>query len=231
LLNHSYEPKNGGFSVSYSKSFNTGLPSQVIPCLTGNMVYSMIKLGYLEDTRVQKSIDWIVNFQRFDDGEYINNLPNEINHLKACFSTHSCFMGVVKCLKALAQIPESKKSVLVKKKIKDLSEFLLKHHLYKKSSDLSKISKPGWTKFGFPLMYQTDVLEILDIFRKLEIYDKRLNEAIDLVKRKQTINGWILENTMNGKTIIDIGEKGKINQWLTDKATKIINYYSSYYKE
>jgi hypothetical protein len=33
------------------------------------MVYSLIRLGMLEDPRVQKSIDWITRYQRFDDGE------------------------------------------------------------------------------------------------------------------------------------------------------------------
>ena len=41
----------------------------VIPCLTGNMVYSLIRLGLLDDPRVRRAIDWITTCQRFDDGD------------------------------------------------------------------------------------------------------------------------------------------------------------------
>ncbi|MDD2457641.1 MAG: terpene cyclase/mutase family protein, partial [Eubacteriales bacterium] len=69
ILSHSFEPESGGFSYQMSARTGEGLPSGVIPCLTGNMVYSMIRLGYLEDIRVQKALDWIITRQRTDDGE------------------------------------------------------------------------------------------------------------------------------------------------------------------
>ena len=36
---------------------------------------------------------------------------------------------------------------------------MLLHHIYRRSHDTAKTSKPGWLKFGFPLMYQTEALE------------------------------------------------------------------------
>ena len=41
----------------------------VIPCLTGNMVFALIRLGYGGDPRAQRAIDWITTYQRFDDAE------------------------------------------------------------------------------------------------------------------------------------------------------------------
>jgi hypothetical protein len=32
------------------------------------MVWSLLKLGYAGDERVKKGIDWIAEYQRFDDG-------------------------------------------------------------------------------------------------------------------------------------------------------------------
>ena len=98
-------------------------------------------------------------------------------------------MSVVKMLKALAEIPSEKRSKEVKKTIKMGCEFMLKHHIHKRSHNLEKVSKPSWRKFGFPLMYQTDALEILDILTKLGYKDKRMQEAIDLVLSKQNNQG------------------------------------------
>ena len=46
------------------------------------------------------------------------------------------------------------------------AEFFLRHHVHRRSHDLARDSKPGWRRFGFPLMYQTDALEILCILAR-----------------------------------------------------------------
>lgn len=105
-------------------------------------------------------------------------------------------------------------------------EYLLIHHIYKRSHDLSRISKPDWVRFGFPLMYQTDVLEILGILTKLGYRDKRMQEAIDLVTSKQDEEGrWKLENTFNGRFQTNIEQKGKSSKWITLNALKVLKRY------
>jgi hypothetical protein len=69
ILRDSKDPESGGFSVNRSKNAGGGLHSSVIPCLTGNLVFSLIRLGYLEDPRVRLAIDWITTYQRFVDAE------------------------------------------------------------------------------------------------------------------------------------------------------------------
>ena len=62
---------------------------------------------------------------------------------------------------------------------------MLTHHIYRCSHNLNRTSKPGWLKFGFPLMYQTDVLEIVDILSALGVRDSRMDGALKLVLSKQ----------------------------------------------
>ncbi|MHC1734182.1 MAG: hypothetical protein AB9921_00710 [Erysipelotrichaceae bacterium] len=226
LLNVSQEPLCGGFSIESSLKTGQGRPSLVIPCLTGNMVYSLIRLGYLEDDRLQKAIRWILVHQRTDDG--IKVIPKGLldDRLFTCFGDHSCHMGVAKALKALAVIPIEKRNTETNLKIDALTEYFLIHRIYRQSHDLSKIAKPGWLKFGFPLMYQTDVLELLEILIDLGIRDDRMAEAIELLLSKQTKDGkWIMENSYNGKTIVDLEMKGQPSKWITYKAMKIIKKY------
>lgn len=226
ILTNSQDHESGGFSVAVSAKMGGGRHSEVIPCLTGNMVWSLIKFGYFEDPRVQRGVNWITTYQRFDDA--IKEAPKgwPFDKLTMCFGKHSCHMGVVKALKALAEIPAEKRSKDVKKTIERGVEYMLIHHIHKRSHDLSRVSKPGWLRFSFPLMYQTDVLEILGILAKLGCKDKRMQEAIDLVISKQDDQGrWKLENTFNGRFQTNIEQKGKPSKYITLNALRVLKKF------
>jgi hypothetical protein len=226
LFENSQDRESNGFSVSVSAKSGGGRSSVVIPCLTGNLVYSLIRLGYLQDVRVQKSINWITTYKRFDDGieERPKGLPYD--RYPMCWGKHSCHMGAVKTLKGLAEIPSTQRNKEVEKTISQGVEYLLRHHIYKKSHDLSKISKPGWLRLGFPLMYQGDILEILGILTQLGYHDQRMQEAMDKLISKQDKEGkWKLENTFNGRFQTNIERKGKPSKWITLNALKVLKKY------
>lgn len=229
ILASSQDLESGGFAYSSSTKTGGGRHSEVIPCLTGNMVWSLIRLGYLKDPRLQQGIKWITTYQRFDDR--INEVPQgwPYDRLKTgCFGRHTCHMGAVKTLKALAEIPEKKRSVAVKQTLEKGAEYFLLHHVFKSSHNLNRVPKPGWLKFGFPLMYQTDALEILGILTQLGYHDKRMQEAIDIVISKQNNEGkWILENTYNGRYQTTIEQKGKPSKWITLHALKVLKRFYS----
>ncbi len=228
ILENSQDRESGGFSPWHSVKTGGGRHLGVIPCLTGNMVWGLIRFGYFDDPRVQRGIDWIVKYQRFDDGTKEPTKGWPYDKAVMCFGKHSCHMGVVKALKALAEIPAGKGSLDVKKTIEKGAEYMLQHRIHKKSHDLSKISKPGWLHFGFPLMYQTDVLEILGTLTKLGYRDNRMQEAIDLVVSKQDGQGrWNLENTFNGRFQVNIEQKGKPSKWMTLNALRVLKRYCS----
>ena len=184
VLRDAQDPESGGFSTDRAKKTGGGLHSRVIPCLTGNMAFSLIRLGLLDDPRVQRAVDWITTFQRFDDaeGEAPTGWPYE--PWEMCWGLHTRSMGAVKALKALAEVPPERRSPAVQRTIAAGAEFLLRHHVHKRSHDLARDSRPGWRRFGFPLMYQTDALEILDVLARLGYRDERVDEALDLVASK-----------------------------------------------
>ena len=225
ILKNSQDPSSGGFSYQ-SSSKGGGAPGKVLPCLTGNMVWCLIRFGYLDDPRVQKGIEWITKYQRFDDGE--QNLPKDWPYKvhKACFGKHSCHMGVVKALKALAEIPENKRKPNVKNTINQAVEYLLIHHIYKRSHDLNHVAKAEWLQFGFPLMWKTDALEMLLVLTQLRVKDKRMQDAVDLVISKQNDEGrWMLEKTFNGRMQVSIERKGKPSKWITLHALRMLKRY------
>jgi hypothetical protein len=222
ILENSQDRKSGGFSYLSVKT-DGGDPNKILPCLTGNMIWCLIRFGYLEDLRVQNAIDWIIKYQRFDDG--IEEAPKgwPYDKFEKCWGRHTCHMGVVKTLKALAEIPPTKRSKSVQYIIEKGVEYLLNHHIFKRSHNLRCISRPEWLRFGFPWMGNTDVLEVLVILTKLGYKDRRMQDAMDLVISKQDNRGrWILESTFNGRFQVNIEKRGKPSKWVTLNALRVI---------
>jgi len=218
ILRDSQDVESGGFSLSRAAA-GGGRHGSVIPCLTGNVVFSLIRLGYLDDPRVRRAIDWITTYQRFDDADGDAPIGWPYESFEMCWGRHTCHMGAVKALKALAQIPPERRSPEVRRTLADGVEFVLRHHVHRRSHDLARDSKPGWRRFGFPLMYQTDVLEILGILTALGVRDERMDEALALVAAKQDADGrWKLASTFNGRFVVDIEAKGESSRWITLRA-------------
>lgn len=207
---------------AFSDDLNGG-SSVVLPCLTGQMLFSLIRCGYLEDLRVQKGIDWIVKYQRFDDGE--TKPPKEwpyklpiLHYGDSCWGKHTCHTGVVLTLRALSEIPKTQRSKEVKRTIEQASEHMLKHHIYKRSHNLNQISIPHWIKLGYP--NALDFLAVLLILSKLGYKDDRMHDAVDLLISKQNKNGrWLAEKP-------GYEQKGKESKWITLNALRSIkNFY------
>ena len=224
ILNNAQETKDGGFAMNTAAKKGGGRITEVIPCLTGNMVWSLIRFGYLDDPRLQKGIEWITRYMRFNDGVEDTPQVSPYDRYETCWGKHTCFMGVVKALKGLSAIPRERRTDVINDTIHKAAEFLLIHYIYKRSHDLNRTSKPGWLKFSFPLMYQTDALEILDILTELGIEDNRMNDAVKIILAKQDDMGrWRIENTYSSdRLLIPTGKKGEQSKWITLRAMRVL---------
>ena len=189
------------------------------------MAWSLVRFGYYDNGRVQRLIGWLSQYMRSDDGD--TQAPVRWPYLKHdnCWGSHTCFMGVVKSLKVLAEIPKIH-SKGIDYTIDASVEFLLDHHIYRRSHDLSKVAMPRWLEFGFPYMYNTDLLEILGIMAKLGVKDERMQDAVDIVMSKQDEHGrWNLDSTFNDRMLASIEKKGQPSKWVTLNALKVMKAY------
>jgi hypothetical protein len=222
LLDWSQDAESGGFAFYDSK--RDARREQIGPCLTGNLVWSMLRFGLVDDPRVWKGVEWIAKYQRADDG---TKPPGEWPYAKyeACWGRHTCMMGVVKGLKALAEVPPAKRTAKMNVKIGELVEFLLQHHLFKRSHNPEVVANERWTRFGFPRFWATDALEMLAILVKLGYRDVRMQDAIDLVLSKQGEDGrWKQEDVnFNGRTLVQFEKKGEASKWVTLDVIKVLN--------
>ena len=193
-------------------------------CLDGNILYYLSHFGYLTDERTEKLIDFIVEYHSDDVGGWkCQAFP--INKSKVF--PENCYMGGVKMLKALAQIPKSQKSTDLNRIINQEVEIVLDNGIFKylRNPDGSRKDKAGWKRFGFPLFYQSDILEVLDVLTTLGIKDDRMQDSIDLVIGCQESSRWKLKNTYNGKMFCEIEEKNNSSKWITLRAARVLKRY------
>lgn len=88
-------------------------------------------------------------------------------------------------------------------------------------------AKKGWLKFGFPLHYNSDILEAMYALALLDIpISSKLEKPLNVIKEKMTSDGkWIMENSLNGKMWVDVEEKGKPSKWLTYFALFVLKHF------
>ena len=221
MLKNAQDPISGAFSYISSKE-GGGDHEKVLPCLTANMIWSLIRFGYLEDERVEKAIEWLIKYQRFDDES--GKPPNEwpYKRWKRCWGERTCHSIIVKSLKVFAEIPKNKRTPEMEDYIHKGAEHMLNHHIHKRSKS-PILGRFKWLEFGFPLLWSIDALEVLGLLTKLGYKDERMQESMDIMISKQNDEGkWILENTFNGRFQASIERKGKPSKWITLNALKVL---------
>jgi hypothetical protein len=98
----------------------------------------------------------------------------------------------------------------------------------KRSHDLTRTSKPGWLRFGFPLMYWTDALEILLLHTQLGCRDPRMQPAMAVLASKQRPDGrFSLDNPPNGRHLVNIEAKGKPSKRITLRALTVMQRWGA----
>ena len=221
VLSHSIA-SNGAFSV-----LQKPVPSGAIPCLNGNLLYALPRLGYADDPRVQTALDWLA---RAITGE------GDFRYLKSgtsgpCFACSAngrqpCGWGANKAMRALIAVPVERRTPAVQRALQVGAEFLLSRDPAVADYPYTQRVSSTWLKFGFPLTYWSDVLETTEVLVELGYGDDpRLANALQLVLSKQDAQGrWKLENALSGKMWADIEQKGKPSKWVTLRALRVLKH-------
>ena len=181
-----------------------------LSCLTGNVVAALWRLGYEDDPRVWKALDWLVSIQNADGGWLC---PYWKGHIK---DTHSCFYGTICALEALAEIPGEVHSPDVKRAAELGAEFLLMHHLYRADHHDFRVIKQSWLKLSFPWFYSYTILRGLWVLTRLGYRDERMDDALAVLRERRTPEGkWVLESTPYGRMQANLEKKGSPSKWVT----------------
>jgi hypothetical protein len=185
-------------------------------CLTGNVAAALIRMGYADDERVHKALEWLVEVQNLDGGWLC---PYWKAHIK---DKHGCFMGTIPPLDAFSLLPPSFRTPEMDEAVERGAEFLLMHRLYKADHHGFKVIKESWLKLHFPCIFY-DILRGLDVVTRLGFEDdERIHDALEVLMSKQGQDGrWVLEKTP-GNMHTSFGTRGRPNKWVTLNAMRVL---------
>ena len=192
-------------------------------CLTGNMAAALIRIGYANDSRVRKALEWLVKIQNKDGGWLC---PYWKAHIK---DKHGCFYGTICPLEAFSEVKKENLTQEMKETIENGAEFLLMHRLFKADHHGYKVINQSWLKLSFPWFYGYSILRGLDVLTKLGyVKDKRLEDAVEILLQKRKSDGsWIMEGAPIGRMQTNIEAKDKPSKWITLIALRVLRRLSS----
>jgi hypothetical protein len=223
----------GQFTMIASKA-----PSGTADCIQGNLLWSLLELGY-EDPRLERGFEWMA---RTVTGEGIAPLKEKNAPVRyyagkcgptfACGANNKlpCAWGGVKVLLAFGKLPVERRTPLIQKAIQQGVDFFFSIDPATAAYPCGWAAKPSgnWWKFGFPVFYITDVLQIAEALVGLGYGDDpRLSNTLALISEKQDVEGrWPLEYDYTGKIWIDFGRKKQPNKWVTLRALRVLSSLS-----
>lgn len=204
-------------------NFATGPKTESEACITG-MIFSLVNYFELEDERIEKIFDYIKTHQMADGGWNCKYMVRKAKH--ASFNTT---MLVLEGLQAYRQkfLKQNKDITTIEALEKKGREFLLQHRLFK-SHRTGEIVKEDFLRFPFPYQWKYDVLTALDYFQESKVhYDKRLEDAIELVKSKSK-DGYVNNfRGQSGKIWFIMETVGKPSRYNTLRWQRIMKWWES----
>lgn len=226
LLEHALTPY-GQFSMS-------GSPGSTLDCLQGNLLTALLDLGY-QDPRLELAYEWMA---RTVTGEGVAPVGERNNPLRyyagkcgprfACGANNRlpCAWGATKVMLAFTRLPPERRTPLIENAILQGIEFFFSVDPVTAQYPSGYAERPSgnWWKFGFPVFYVTDLLQVAEALVGLGLgSDPCLEGLLDLIRGKADPQGrWLLEYDYKGKAWVDFGSKKQPNPWVTLRAMRAL---------
>jgi hypothetical protein len=199
-------------------------------CYTANMARALLRLGYADDPRVRKTMEWLVHTAHPKGGwscRYAKNGPAESRSLDA-------WEG----LAAFAEYPRSKWTSSMKDCVARSAEYFLERELHQQGGTYEP-----WYRFHWPNHYYYDLLVGLDCVTALGyVGDPRLGFALDLLRQKRRRDGrwnhdadqtdpdpesaeWFAEHPKQRPTPLKIEKAGAPSKMVTLRALTVLSRF------
>ena len=188
-----------------------------------------------DDPRLDKAYEWTARTVTGDGVAPLEDKDAPVRYYAyKCGPTFACGInnklpcawGGVKVMLALSKLSAKQRTPLIKKAIQQGVDFFFGIDPASAEYPTRNNRKPSrdWWKFGFPVFYITDLLQLAEAMVNLGYgKDKRLTNTLDIIREKQNEQGqWLMEFDYTGKTGPDFGRKKQPNKWVTLRALKVL---------
>ena len=226
LLDHALAP---GGQFGYN-----GSAAGTIDCLQGNLCWALAAMDY-EDERLETAFDWLARSVTGEGVAPVGQRGAERRYYAynvgpdfACAANNRlpCAWGGAKVMLALSAWPAGRRTPQIEAAIARGLDFFF-------SVDPATALYPtpsggppnrAWWKFGFPVFYITDLLQVVEALAALGCgADPRLANAVEIVRSKADAQGrWPLEYNYASKTWGDYGKKNAPSKWVTVRALRAL---------
>jgi len=223
-----------------------------VPCLTANVGRALARLGYATDERVVAALaSCVARYRELGAlGCSRQMLDYQLNGY--------CHMLTPKLLLFLGEVPqdawpdgaeelkdacvtalrdkeafrylpaEAKEFQTIALKLRGDELHQAKQRFLAEHEPLHYGDKPGWLRFGYPLSYNSDALEVLAALAAVgEHRHPEYDAALALVE--SSADGemrWKLRTSFNGKMLADVEVKGQPSKWLTLRAWTVLDHFA-----
>jgi len=233
LLEHALAP-GGQFSTSPNAA-----PSGTADCLQGNLLAALFDLG-VDDPRIDAALEWMARTVTGEGLAPASDRKAERRYfsyksgpLFACGVNGglACAWGGAKVMLAFSKLPAARRTPLIDEAIRQGAEYLLGIDPATGEYPHPYAPKPSgnWWKFGFPVFYVTDLVQLVEALVTLGYGDDpRLANARAVVLGKADGEGrWLLEYDYAGKMWdgVEFGAKKRPNKWVTIRALRAVANY------
>jgi len=169
-----------------------GTPSSTIDCLQGNMCAALLDLE-IEDDRLDQAFEWMARSITGEGVAPMRERDTETRYYSGNIGPHfecgynnrlPCAWGAVKCMLAFGKLPLEKRTPLIHRAIKRGVDFLFSVDPASAAYPCGYAEKPSrnWWKFGFPVFYITDILQLVESLINLGYGgDHHLINAVQLI--------------------------------------------------
>lgn len=222
-----------------------------VTCLTANVGRALARLGWASDARVVHALEYCVRLR--EELGAINCRPLSGYQLNGY-----CHMLTPKILMFLAEVPQAlwpdgaedlRDECIAALRDKQVFRCLpegareFQEAIYRvpaaewgasrerflaEHGPLHYSDKPGWLRFGYPLSYNSDVLEAMWALAAVgETRRAEYEPALAVIEQAADAQmRWKLRNAFNGKMIASIETKGQPSKWLTLRALQVLERFA-----
>jgi hypothetical protein len=187
----------------------------LLPCHGADLLRQMLWFGYRDDPRAKKLLNWLVVIQE-EDGVW------------PCVSKlrpFSCLWATADVLRAYRDLPPEWVTPEIAASRQLAVQQFLDSNLYQYGK--AKAS-PRWLEFGFPLQWDSDVLEVLELLGPyISSDEERVQEWLNFILEKQDSEGrWPCEKHPKGggwmRKFVEFDEIGEPSKWVTLHAMRML---------
>lgn len=201
--------ENGAYGVEIKERM------VLLPCHAAELLRLMLWYGYADDPRCRKLLGWLVRTQQSD------GVWSCISKVKP----FPCMWATADILRAFRELPSIWITAEVKAARDRAVELFLNSNL---CQDGNHKPSPDWFRFGFPLQWTSDILDVLEsVACSVTPTDKRIQEGLDIVLKKQDKQGrWTCEKHPKGGKWIEqyvaLEKIGEPSKWVSLHAQRLL---------